>query len=375
MSQPTIHVLAPFHTILNDDYSHCAFTGKARRFAKMLKPHGYQIIEYSNKGSLSDADVKVVMLNESDYKGLFRPETNSPGAQANTDTPGYRLFHSRLEAALRERVQVGDIIAHIRTAHQQLVGMFPGAVHVETGIGYPQPAFGAYRVFESYAWQHYHLGRIGSPGGVLPDRIDTKIARLWVVPNYFDVDEWPFADPVGRDVVFMSRFVVDKGIHILTQVIKEWQRRHPDSDTRFVLAGMGDYTKWFTEADFTAEELARIDYRGVVNGRARAALVGSARAFLLPSTFVEPFGGAAVEAMLTGTPVIVPPIGAFTETVVPGVTGFHCRTVEDYVGAIELAHTLNREEISQIARARFSLETCGKLYDQIFRTLVTRASV
>ncbi len=313
---PTIHVLYPHHTIANDEFSHCAFTGKARRFAAMMKPYGYTVHEYSNAGSQSAADVKHVMLNEAEFKAHFTEETSSPGAQANPHTPAGMIFRTRLARALAEYAKPGDIVAHIWTAYWELVRDFPRLNHFETGIGYPNDGIGAYRIFESYAWMHFHWGRYCTPGGVIPMNqqsydIDKNSACTWVVPNYYDPADWPYVDRSENYVVFMARFVVDKGIEMLTKVIKEWHKRHPDDGMKFVLAGMGGYPAWLAASDFTPAELARIDYRGVVNGPARAVMVGKARAMLLPSIFVEPFGGSGVESMLcfpANTPVRSPAV-------------------------------------------------------------------
>lgn len=375
-STTTIHILAPFHTKLSDEFSHCAFTGKARRIPAMMRPfERYRTVMYCNAGSDTDADVVRNMLSESEYKGFFPKATTSPGQYANVQLPGAQLFRQRLEAALHQEAGPGDIVAHIWEAHADLVHRFPGLIHVETGIGYPGVIPGAYRIFESNAWMHFHLGRICSPGGVFPhDGVGVNPARTWVVPNYFIEDDWTFVktpQTMPPYIVFMSRFCVDKGIAMLAKVIKAWQARHPDTDLRFAIAGMGEYESWITSNDFSPEELARIDYKGVVTGTDRAKLLGNALGMILPSTFVEPFGGAAVEAMLCGTPAITSDIGAFTETIKDGVTGFRCRTVDDYVNAIGSIGDLDREYVSGVARSRYTLRACGQKYDKIFQTLVT----
>jgi glycosyltransferase involved in cell wall biosynthesis len=378
MTKPTIHILAPFHTIPDEASSHCAFTGKAIRFSKMMQAYGYPCIEYGNAGSTSEASTKVVMLNAAEYKTHYQPEVKSPGNQATVGTSGYNLFNSRLEAALAQYARSGDIVAHVfGGAHKQLVYKFPGLIHVETGIGYPDDPQGMPRIFESEAWRHYQWGRSGSAGGVLPaNRIDISPERTWVVPNYYDPADWPLVDgaPENR-VTFMSRFVVDKGIGLLTKLIKAWEKKHPSDGLKFSLAGMGGFPEWFAESDFSPAEAARVDYRGVILGKSRASFVGKSLAFLVPSTFVEPFGGAGVEAMLTGTPVLASSYGAWTETILQGVTGFRCRTVDDYVEGIENAAHLDRKAVSDYASNRFSLRTCGAQYDRIFTELSTKVGI
>lgn len=58
MTGRALHVVGLPHTIVNQDYSHCAFTGKVLRFAKMMQAHGWHVIEYSNGASASDAAEK-----------------------------------------------------------------------------------------------------------------------------------------------------------------------------------------------------------------------------------------------------------------------------------------------------------------------------
>lgn len=374
---PTIHLIAPFHTVPTLAASHCAFTQKAFRFSKMMHLlSGYKVIEYANEGSESDADEKVPMLSKDEYAVHYKPETVSPGAQGSKGTSGYNLFSARLEQGLRRRARIGDIVAHVfgPEAHVDVVRKFPALIHVESGIGNPWTPMGAFPIFESEAWRNYQWGRYGNPGGVV-DGKGFAPARTWVIPNYFDVADWPLSTTPDNAVGFMSRFVVDKGIAMLATVIKAWDELHPDDGLEFRLAGMGDFAAWFAESAFTERQKARITYLGAVTGGDRAKLLGACKAFLLPTIFVEPFGGAAVEAMLCGTPVLVPTFGAFMETVREGVTGFHCRGVDDYVSAIERAGSLDRGEVCAQTSACFSLEAVAPLYDAAFKALLTQPYV
>jgi glycosyltransferase involved in cell wall biosynthesis len=90
---------------------------------------------------------------------------------------------------------------------------------------------------------------------------------------------------------------------------------------------------------------------------------------LMPTSFIEPFAGSGVESMMCGTPLISVDYGAFTETVREGVTGYRCNTLGDWVKAIELSKNLDRGICATTTRARYSLETCGGLYDSAFRQL------
>jgi glycosyltransferase involved in cell wall biosynthesis len=73
--------------------------------------------------------------------------------------------------------------------------------------------------------------------------------------------------------------------------------------------------------------------------------------------------------MLCGTPLISVDYGAFTETVVEGVTGFRCHTLQDWVNALHNAGVLDRKRIHEISAAKYSLDVCGKKYARVFSDL------
>ncbi len=161
-----LHLIGIFHTQHTAAYSHCAFTGKALRFPKMMQRQGYEVIEYSNAGSEGGADEHVEMMSAEEFADLFtRAETDFHGNDATVGSTGHQLFERRLIPALRERLGPQDIICHpFGHAHSQLMSEFPGHQHVETGIGYPTLMPGSFRIFESYAWMHYHQGKEGRNG-------------------------------------------------------------------------------------------------------------------------------------------------------------------------------------------------------------------
>lgn len=363
MPLPTLHLIAPFHTRLDDAHSHCAFSGKARRFPKMMKPFGYPTILYGNEGSQSEADETVVLLTNAEFDSFYPKQKTGDfhGSYAVIGKRGWPAFNARLVSALLERVEPGDLICHpFGRAHEQLVAIFPNVSHVETGIGYGDQNFGCWRIFESECWRHYHFALADSNPERQKDRGNSR-PYSWVVPNYFDLDEWSIGNGSGDYALFMGRICPEKGMSTLVEIIKA-----DAGKTEFVFAGQGDF-EGLVGAQIP--KTSRVRFLGPVTGRARAELVGKARCALLSSTFIEPFGGAVVEAMLTGTPAVTVNFGAPTETVNHGVTGYRCNTLADWLAAIDASGHLNRNVVSAIARAHYSLEACGKLYDAAFRQL------
>lgn len=359
----TLHLPAVPHVKTSAEWSHCAFGGgKVRLMAPMMRSVGYRVVHYGVEGSESGADEDVVLLSHDEwtrlraesFKYLFpdRPPpgpTDFVGELSRWDTPLYGEFNRRLRAELTARYKPGDIVLlpFGRAHNAALQGL--RLLAVESGIGYNEP-FADFRIYESFAWYHYHLGREGATVGR---------NYHFVVPNYYDPEEWPAgpgADAGRPKVGFLGRICEVKGMPTLVEVA----RRCPGVD--FIICGQGDPDPWLHGSP-------NIVYREPIHGRERARYLGGLTALLAPSAFVEPFCGVAAEAQLVGTPVLGPAYGALTETVLEGKTGFHCHTLQDYVEAIRKAAGLDRAAIRDWALERFSMYNVARKYDVVLRTV------
>lgn len=341
-----LHLLGLFHTKTSIAYSHCAFTGKVLRFPKMMQGYGYEVIEYSNEGSESSANKHITLLTNNEFDELYgkRKKIDFYGDDARVGSKGHALFEERLVAALKQQLEKEDIICHaFGHAHSRLLTEFPEHQHVETGIGYPTLIPNSFRIFESYAWMHYHQGKENRQGKNYE----------WVVPNYFDLTEWEPSYEKGKYLAFLGRICSAKGMDTIRELANY-------SSVPIIIHGQGDPTPW---------EHPNIIYGGPITGQERSDFLRNAKAALMPTNFTEPFGGSGVEAMLCGTPLITVDYGAFTETVIDQVTGFRCHTLQDWLDALDKVDDLDRKVIADISRSRYSLEACGKKYDKIFKDI------
>lgn len=346
MSKPTLHLVGIFHTIHDLSYSHCAFTGKALRFSKMMQQRGYHVVEYANEGSESEAREKIVILKRDELNKLIGPrnKTDFYADLASIGSPQHVAFETRLVQEMKKRVQPRDIICHpFGHAHSRLLQDFPEHIHVETGIGYPTLVDGTIRIFESYAWRHYHAGKDNRSGSNYE----------WVIPNYFDLEDWQPGFAPGKYYAFLGRIGEHKGLNTILEIA----RHLPENSPKIILCGQGDPTPWTHP---------KIEYRGPIEGRERSEFMRNAICSLMPTVFIEPFGGSGVEGLLCGTPLIATDYGAFTETVQHGFNGFRCKTLADWLDALEAVESLDRYAISAAARDRYSLEACSKMYDDAF---------
>jgi glycosyltransferase involved in cell wall biosynthesis len=350
-----LHIVGLPHTIVNQEFSHCAFTGKILRFAKMMAVHGWYVVEYSNGASESAATEKISILSAELLKKLSMRRSEQEDYLADINNPVLvSTFNQLVVQALQARAVKGDIVCHVFGPSAVLVKAAPTCFHVESGIGYTCTN-GAlpYRVFETSAWMHWHLGRRTYEWGKNYE---------FVASNYYDLADWPVVSETtvskqDQYVLYFGRITRSKGMETIVAIAQRMPL------TKFVLVGQGDPTPWTSQSP-------NIEARPPVQGAARAPLLGNASVVIAPTSFIEPFCGAAVEAQLCGTPVVSSAFGAFWETIEDGVSGYRCNSLADFIGAIRRAPNLDRRRIAERARRLYSLETVGLVYDTIFKNII-----
>jgi len=99
--------------------------------------------------------------------------------------------------------------------------------------------------------------------------------------------------------------------------------------------------------------------------------MGKAQALLAPTLYIEPFGNIVPEAHFTGTPTITTDWGAFVETNLHGVTGYRCRTFDEFCKAVDNVWTLDPTVIHNRAVQNYSLEAIQPQYEKYFTRLLT----
>ena len=361
--KPTLHMISLFHTIPNHDYDHCAFTGKVLRFSKMMKKFGYEIIEYSNGESISEADIKVQILTKEELLEFVGLPTSLKALHGVVNTPVHKAFHDRLVVKIKKFIKPNDIILHpYGISHKELVTLYPECFHVESGVGYVGEDFGAIRIFDSYTWMHYLLGNHinrDQNGNAIIQNGNPKVGKwanayTFAVPNYLDVNEWPAKETQGDYFLYVGRIIEEKGLYIITEIAA----RLGES---IKIAGLGDIEKF---------QGPNMNFIGSVTGvENKSNLFKNAKALFVPSQYIEPFGIVIIEAMMSGTPVITSDFGAFAELVEHGKTGFRCRTLADYMAATKAVLNLDRSYIAKRARELYTYDVVGERYDQIFKQI------
>lgn len=343
-----IHIVSLPHTLLTRDYEWCAYTAKVRRFATMLADTSIEALVY---GPDVHDDLPVLeyvdIVTEADRKEWFgQGEWNRDEVFDRWDATDvvWTTTNHRAAVAIRERWQDGDLLGLIGGMCQaqiksELTNFNP--LTTEWGIGYSGVIPGTHRVYESYAWMAYVAGFYKDDSMQFFDD---------VIPNCFDPADLKFTRKTGEYLLFMGRPTARKGLAIVEEIAAR-------SDYPVLVAGQ------------PGANIPGTDYVGLVTGKEKAQLLAGARAALVPTTYFEPFGGVAVEAMMSGTPVITTDFGAFTETVEHGVTGYRCRMLKDFLDAVDNVETLSRTTIRNRAVAKYSIERGAQLYGRYLERL------
>jgi glycosyltransferase involved in cell wall biosynthesis len=117
-----------------------------------------------------------------------------------------------------------------------------------------------------------------------------------------------------------------------------------------------------------------IEYVGEVGDSRKSELLRNARALLNTIDWPEPFGLVMIEALASGTPVIVRRCGSSPEVVTHGVSGFVCDSKQEFIRAI-----LDIDKISRIAcrrefENRFTLGHMTDNYEKLYNKILSESS-
>ena len=113
-----------------------------------------------------------------------------------------------------------------------------------------------------------------------------------------------------------------------------------------------------------------VEVIGYADVEKRKELLAGAKALIQASYYNEPFGGCVVEAYFSGTPVITSDWGAFPETVVHGVTGYRCRTMDHFVWAAKNIEKIQPKACYEWAMKNYSMDRVVLMYEEYFQSVL-----
>lgn len=341
------HLLGLAHLPTTREYQSCAFTQKIHKLARMLTASGHHVTLYGAAGSDAPCAEFVEVVPQDVYHRVYG-DYDWKREQFRYDTSDFAhvTFDRNAIDGINARKQPGDVLlCSMGTHHKAVADGVKMPLTVESGIGY-SGVFAPFKVFESYAWMHHCYGRLGINDGAWYD---------CVIPNYFDPADYTYREIKGDYFLYLGRVVQRKGIHVAVEACQRL-------GAKLIVAGQPSGEA----VDLSAPH---VEYVGYADLETRRELLANARALFAPTIYIEPFGGVAVEAMLSGTPVITSDWGAFPETVLHGVTGYRCRTLGEFVDAARDIPRLEPAACRRWADANYGMSRVAELYDSYFTRL------
>jgi glycosyltransferase involved in cell wall biosynthesis len=137
-------------------------------------------------------------------------------------------------------------------------------------------------------------------GGLPPEKLSIK-------PNFVEANDVP-GEHKRRGGLFIGRLAAEKGLLTLAQAIRQ------TPVTRIAVCGSGPLQAFVEQSEW-------LDYIGYEQGEALRTRIRNAEFLVMPSTGIESFGLAAIEAFACGTPVIASRHGGLREIVEHGHNG------------------------------------------------------
>lgn len=343
------HVLGIPHTVTTKEYNACAFTQKVFKFGKMMKARGHTIIHYGHEDSNLDCTENVPVVSNEDFELCYGSRNwKSDFFKYDINDYAHRIFRKNTIREIERRKKKNDFILPFwGVGHKEICDFHSDLITVEPGIGYADEPFAPWKIFESYAMMHAYYG-LKAAKNCMQNWYDV------VIPNYFDPEDFDYCEEKDDYFLFLGRVYEGKGVQIAIQVTEKLGKK-------LIIAGQTDGTITFPP---------HVEYVGYATTDMRRKLMSKAKAAFVPSLYLEPFGGVVAENLLSGTPVITTDWGGFTENNVDGLTGFRCRTFNDFCEAVNNIGNIKPKDCRDFAMERYSLEKVGVMYEKYFQDVL-----
>ena len=355
-----IHLLGLPWLKTHKQYLSQAQMQKIIAFPEMMKSYNYNFLHYGGEGSEIDAELVEVFSEEDYYKtfGPNPPKENDVNAEGDISDHIHTVYYENVKKELIKKVVAGDVVVGRDPHHKPIcdfvVDHFSNKIpFVENGCGYIG-SYSPWRVYESHFRMSMDYGtdiNTGRPVWMGPE------SNFWVIPHGCNDSELEFKTEKEDYYFFIARWIQAKGCEWIENFARE-------TGVNIKIAGGGDEWKW-------DKTLPNLDIIGFVNVEQRRELYANAKCTLMPSKYAEPFGFVALESMLSGTPVITTDYGAFPETVCHGLTGYRCRTYEQFVNAAINAPTeIDSYNCRKWSMNNFSYKAVSPMYDSYLNHIV-----
>lgn len=194
----------------------------------------------------------------------------------------------------------------------------------------------------------------------------------WVktIYNGIDLSTYEYSDKKGDYFAFLGRTSPEKGLAEIVRVIKK-------SPYKLKIAAKVDNVDkaYFEKEVKPFIDGRQIEFLGEVDMEGKNKLLKNAKGLLLWLNWEEPFGLVMVEAMATGTPVIVTSRGSAPELIKNGKTGFLVKSVDEMEKRLSDVDKIKPADCRTHVYQYFSREKMAADYTGLMERLVNKTSL
>jgi glycosyltransferase involved in cell wall biosynthesis/SAM-dependent methyltransferase len=342
------HILGLPHTVSSKEFNACAYTQKVVKFGKMMTERGHTVIHYGHEDSDLICTEHVSVLTNEDFKIAYGDyDWRKNFFTYDMNDHAYQTFFKNAIREVGLRKQPNDFILPFWGAGTRpICDAHPDMITVEPGIGYAGGHWARWKIFESYAIYHayYNLTAVGT---CMQDWYDV------VIPNYFDPEDFEFKKEKQDYFLFLGRVYSGKGVDIAVQVTEK-------IGAKLKIAGQNPEGRTFPP---------HVEFVGYADVETRKQLMSNAKAAFVASQYVEPFGGVQIELLLSGTPTITTDWGSFAENNIHGVTGYRCRTFDQFCWAARNIDRIDPRNCREFGE-NFLLDRVAPMYEEYFQSVL-----
>jgi glycosyltransferase involved in cell wall biosynthesis len=188
-----------------------------------------------------------------------------------------------------------------------------------------------------------------------------------IVLDGVSLSTYEFCPDPGPDapLVFLGRIEEIKGPHRAIEVARR-------TGLPLIIAGnVPPAHRDFFEAEVKPHiDGSQITYVGPVDDKTKNALLGGARALMMPISWEEPSGIVMPEAMACGTPVVGLNRGAVSEYVAHGVTGYVAEDVDGLVEGVRRLDAIDRAACRDRVERLFSDTAVVAAYENVYEEMI-----
>ncbi|MGB3829485.1 MAG: glycosyltransferase [Ornithinimicrobium sp.] len=329
--------------------------------ASALRRRGHHVTLFAAPGSdprLADELVEHPVLPELSAVAALDPQLPEPGFLRDQ-----HAFLAVTDALLRRRADL-DVVHNNSLHHLPLAASRAIGIPLVTTLHTPP-----------FPWMELGI-QLCDPRAIFVAVTDA-LASSWttlprppvVIPSGVDTEQFSRGHG-GADATWIGRMVPEKGADLAVGAARRAGRP-------LRLIGPIGNGEWFAQC-VRPMLGGDITYEGHLRHGETARAVGSAGLLLMTPRWEEPFGLVAVEAALTGTPVVALRRGGLVEVIDPQmgilVNPQHTdeETCDALASVVDTAAAMPRDDVRASAERRFSVSSMIDHYERVYRQAIAR---